>query len=891
MLPPEIGNLVDLEYLNMSETSIKSLPPEIAFCEKLQELNMYGNILEMLPETMRELHELTELKINARSFHSNLDDYMNKLLRNGNIKSQHIPSVLFDIPELRTLDLDGTRINSLPEKNSCKLEELYLSNNYFLSVPKGLQTLPYLVMVDMSHNFLPAIPDNIQEFLPSIRILRLNYNLLTSLPHGLCNLITLEELELSNNKQLPQGIGNLTQLRVLRAANNRIYSLPNSLCDLLDLETLELTNNRLAELPVTMFNLTKLTHMHTFSHMKPVGLWLHKNPITEPPEIKRTEHLQPVKLILLGQQGCGKTTLNRTISSAAKCPTSSDNTQKASLHNYLSAEEKSNLMKRLPRDELIENIEEPNSYDLGGADMYKVLHQHMLDKEALTLLVYDHSQFSQQPETYHSQIGYWIDLLHLHVPGAVVKLVGTHRDLLTPESVDSSQVQESVKRQIDEYRAYLATELSKLKEKIEKVKAKSEANVQRPSSNLTEFDPMANILQLEYQAKQMKNLLDNPLKIMPKIALVSCTEGVEGVLELISDMEMIAINKELMPTGQRYIPMSWQKLKGAIKKRPGYKLNWAQVKDLGVKYKIQGEILTDALEYAHNCGDVLWLQNHHKLKEVVFHKPFKLIEALRGIIHHDISNILDFDGNKSFSSIGKLSKEQFEECRNRMLTHGEISRQLLLGLWYYLPFSTDREQLAVTYELIKDFELAYLIPQSDLPTSKTYCEPLMVVPWYVSIDSTPSDIEIYWDRAAEDGMREMEIVYTFPHTFPEGIFERMSTQLQQDADIRLDWANTIYIEAKDKKTLVRRFVNQTSSEINVQIQVRNSELRGAVQHLAQLHQIWINILGSVPGIIWKILHYTAKKLHADKLYSANTPLSATPSARYSSTATSQMSNI
>jgi len=28
--------------------------------------------------------------------------------------------------------------------------------------------------------------------------------------------------------------------------------------------------------------------------------------------------------------------------------------------------------------------------------MYKVLHQHMLDKEALTLLVYDHSQFSQQ---------------------------------------------------------------------------------------------------------------------------------------------------------------------------------------------------------------------------------------------------------------------------------------------------------------------------------------------------------------------------------------------------------------------------------------------------------------------------------------------------------------
>lgn len=88
-----------------------------------------------------------------------------------------------------------------------------------------------------------------------------------------------------NFRQLPQAIGNVTQLRVLRVANNRIFSLPDSLCNLLDLETLELTNNRLGELPVTLFNLTKLRHMHTYSHMKPIGLWLHKNPITEPPEV------------------------------------------------------------------------------------------------------------------------------------------------------------------------------------------------------------------------------------------------------------------------------------------------------------------------------------------------------------------------------------------------------------------------------------------------------------------------------------------------------------------------------------------------------------------------------------------------------------------------------
>ena len=80
---------------------------------------------------------------------------------------------------------------------------------------------------------------------------------------------------------------------------------------------------------------------------------------------------------------------------------------------------------------------------------------------------------------------------------------------------------------------------------------------------------------------------------------------------------------------------------------------------MGERFKIHGEVLGDAVEYIHNCGDVLWLQNHHKLKHTVFHKPLKLIESLRGIIHHNLQQILDFEENKSFSSIGKLSQVQY----------------------------------------------------------------------------------------------------------------------------------------------------------------------------------------------------------------------------------------
>lgn len=75
-------------------------------------------------------------------------------------------------------------------------------------------------------------------------------------------------------------------------------------------------------------------------------------------QIRRTENLQPVKLIYIGHCGSGKTTLNRTLATG-KCVINPGEEPQMN-KNYLSASEKSNLMKRLPRDSLIEDIEEPN---------------------------------------------------------------------------------------------------------------------------------------------------------------------------------------------------------------------------------------------------------------------------------------------------------------------------------------------------------------------------------------------------------------------------------------------------------------------------------------------------------------------------------------------------
>lgn len=80
------------------------------------------------------------------------------------------------------------------------------------------------------------------------------------------------------------------------------------------------------------------------------------------------------------------------------------------------------------------------------------------------------------------------------------------------------------------------------------------------------------------------------------------------------------------------------------------------MKDIANRFKCHGDALTDCLEYIFNCGDIIWLETHPKLKDFVFHKPQKLVEALKGVINHDIRNILNYDNNKSFSSVSKLSE-------------------------------------------------------------------------------------------------------------------------------------------------------------------------------------------------------------------------------------------
>ena len=58
-----------------------------------------------------------------------------------------------------------------------------------------------------------------------------------------------------------------------------------------ELTTLDLTDNKLRSLPMNFYMMKKLTTAHCYEKFRKAGLWLHKNPLTTPPqEIWKTDN-------------------------------------------------------------------------------------------------------------------------------------------------------------------------------------------------------------------------------------------------------------------------------------------------------------------------------------------------------------------------------------------------------------------------------------------------------------------------------------------------------------------------------------------------------------------------------------------------------------------------
>jgi len=115
ILPPEIGNLINLRILYLHHNQIKTVPPEIGKLSQLQELWLNNNQIKILPPEIGNLSQLQILWL-----------YNNQI--------EILPPEIGNLSKLRELSLHDNKIEILPSEigNLRQLDKLYLDREVLI---------------------------------------------------------------------------------------------------------------------------------------------------------------------------------------------------------------------------------------------------------------------------------------------------------------------------------------------------------------------------------------------------------------------------------------------------------------------------------------------------------------------------------------------------------------------------------------------------------------------------------------------------------------------------------------------------------------------------------------------------------------------------------------
>jgi len=167
-----IGKLTNLKIFDVNlNNKITELPEEIGNLVNLERLDIADNYITSLPKSIENLKKLKQLKIRENNFRGDIPECIFKLT---NLESfiadqngfTNIPNQIKNLKNLTELKIYSNRITEVsPEIGSLEnLKSLIISNNLLTKIPKGVENLKNLEILDLSGNKIDdEIPENLNN--------------------------------------------------------------------------------------------------------------------------------------------------------------------------------------------------------------------------------------------------------------------------------------------------------------------------------------------------------------------------------------------------------------------------------------------------------------------------------------------------------------------------------------------------------------------------------------------------------------------------------------------------------------------------------------------------------------------------------------------------------
>lgn len=227
-LPSAVVKLWDgkcqLATLDLHQNALTSLPDEIVVMRAtLRHLFLHENKLRALPTAVSLLSRLEQFTLSRNALGLDFTMYPATM-------TQH--RVQLDHNQLRIFPVMEHAVKMYLEGTPSSVVSVNVSWNRLESVPPevfGRAIFSECEVLELHHNKLRELPDELFHALPALRVCKLSCNRLTRLPDSITTCTSLQVLDVQQNRliALSPGLVALERLAVLNATENELTDVPS----------------------------------------------------------------------------------------------------------------------------------------------------------------------------------------------------------------------------------------------------------------------------------------------------------------------------------------------------------------------------------------------------------------------------------------------------------------------------------------------------------------------------------------------------------------------------------------------------------------------------------------------------------------------------------------
>ncbi len=717
-----------------------------------------------------------------------------------------LPS-LKEAKQLKHLNLSGCGVaESLEElKEVPQLEYLNLSKCELRKFPEELATLTYLTHLDLSWNRNLGKPTPTQKKLGPPDWL-----------HPAEHQKKFETVSLVS-------ITLLTQLEFLDLSGCGLVTLPEFLCKMYCLKRARFESNRISEIkeccikhwhanPHFLVQSTSrprdiAKHIVTFdvhNLVKPPALVFEGGPQScvhffDELNVSRAKGSTIQCVSILGNLNAGKSSLIQSIKNG-KCTLVPPDDRTVVLDTI-----------RKQMDNILFNVN-----DFGGHEIYEVTCPLFLRRhQQVVLLVVNSSEYTV--EKHDELVTKWLVLSLAYMRSGKIAIVLTHSDLC--EDKDLKEICKSIGDRIEQWEAQQFKYIRK--------RFKTHQMAQKALDLLTEQDfPI--IVTSSKSGKGLGDVEEFLLKEANRNKSVLPSSWVDMYKKLSS---FFGLNKSqhylTLDEAQKYFDQSSPLLKQVFQNKR--------------------KRLEQCLNFLHDTGVILWYSQNEHLRDIIFHQQSFLIESLKLLFHHNLSNTMKYNSDEHAKYVS--TKSEFDPQLRSFADSGILKRPLLKCLWAGMRFS---EGLFLKMEeLLRMLDLCYVFSDVSNPQE----EILLRFPWFLP----PADegyhqfIKQRWPGKMPENMLQYSIFYEFFHRIPSPIYERFCVRLHRHliphAYMRKDAKDQVYIEQEQVQLLLNKVATEDTPMISMRFRCLINELTQFSVFLKSVLQDMTDLLDGHPGLV------------------------------------------